>query len=91
MSTPTFKIVKYEKVETPHVAISFTVQKTPESRAFLLQTQVPLEGHETCTEEEMCDAAWETVKDEASRYLAEDTPTPVTPHPLVHTEYIPKY
>jgi hypothetical protein len=89
-STPTYKIVKFEKIETPHVAIFFTVQKTPESRAYLLQAQVPLHDHETCTDEELCDAAWESVKDEASRYLAEDKPAPVKVHPLVQTEYVPK-
>lgn len=82
-------IAKFERVETPQAHIFFTIQKTPESRALLLQAYVPLTGNEQCTDEQLCDLAWQQVKQEADRYLAEDeVPTPKI-SPLVNTEYTP--
>jgi hypothetical protein len=90
MSDPIYTIAKFEKIETPQVAIFFTCQKTPESRKYLLQAYVPLTGNESCTDEELCDIAWESVKDKAAQYLAEETAPPPEQHPLMHTEYTPK-
>lgn len=91
MEDATIKIAKFEKIETPKAVIFFTVQKNPESRAFLLQTYVELAGNEHCSDEQLCDIAWVQVKENAMKYLQEDdTKMPITNHPLTNSLYSPK-